>query len=238
MKAIYKRELLSYFTTPLGYVFCAVFLAITGFIFSTQTLQNAVAGSAISISTYFVLMIFILAILIPLLTMKSLSEDKKLKTEQLLLTSAVSLPGMVYAKFFAAYTVFASAVLVSCFNFTVLSLYGEPNYAILFGYVISVLLVGAAFTAVGIFVSSLTENQIVAACGTVVILAAMVAISFFNSYIDSAFVRTILSWISVYSRFGNFTYGLFDFAALLYYISVCFVFLFLTVRVYEKRRWE
>ena len=66
----------------------------------------------------------------------------------------------------------------------------------------------------------------------------MLCVNFFNSYIDITWIRTVLNWISIYSRFGNFTYGVFDFTSLLYYASIMFVFLFLTVRVYERRRWE
>ncbi len=238
MTAIYKREMRAYFTTGLGYVFAAVFLAVTGFAFSLCTLQFAIAGQDMSIELYYAVTLITMVVLLPLLTMKSFSEEKKLKTEQLLLTSPVSLFSMVLGKFLAAFTVYLGTLALTFFYNIVISLYGNPNVGVLFGYFIGLALLGAAFIAVGIFISSLTENQLVAAVGTIAVLAFMIAINFLNSYIDSAFIRSILSWISVYARFANFTYGLFDFAALLYYISICFAFLFLTVRVYEKRRWE
>ncbi|MBE6686831.1 MAG: ABC transporter [Ruminococcaceae bacterium] len=238
MSAIYKRELRAYFTTGIGYVFCAVFLAITGFSFSMFTMQYSVGGNKMDLPMYFLIVILAMVVLLPLLTMKSFSEDKKLKTEQLILTSPISLTAMVCAKFFAAYTVFAGTLTVTSVYFLVISKFGEPTYSIIFGYFIGILLLGAAFTAVGIFISSLTENQLIAAVGTIAVLMIMIAASMLNSFIDSAVIRTVLSWISVYSRFSNFTYGLFDFAALAYYFSICFAFLFLTVRVYEKRRWE
>ena len=238
MGAIYKREMRAYFTTGLGYVFCAVFLAVAGFAFSVCTLQRAIVGENISLSAYFAVIIVMMVALLPILTMKSLSEEKKTRTEQLLLTSPVSLASIITAKFLAAFTVFAASLLMSCFYFTTLSLYGSPNFGTIYGYVIGILLIGAAFIAVGIFISSLTENQLVAAVGTIAVLLLMISINFLNNYIDSSFIRSILSWISIYARFGNFTYGLFDFSALLYYVSICFAFLFLTVRVLEKRRWE
>ncbi len=233
MLAIFKRDLRAYFTTPIGYVFLGVFLAVSGGAFSLFTLQ---AGTS-SASGYFTAMIFALIVLIPLITMKSFSEEKKLKTEQLLMTSPVSLGGMVLGKFLAAYTMFAGTFLVSCTQLIVLSFYGTPNAGKIIGSVIALLLVGAAFTAVGIFVSSLTENQIVSAIGTMAIMAVFLAIGMLSSYIPFAPLRTALNWLSVYSRYSNFTYGYFDFTALLYYISVSFVFLFVTVRIYEKRRW-
>lgn len=238
MGAIYKREMQAYFTTGLGYVFCAVFFAVTGFAFSIFTLQFAISGEDYTLPLYFLVLIISLVVLLPLLTMKSFAEEKKMRTEQLLLTSPVSLASMVMAKFLAPLTVFGSCLGVSCFYYIVISLYGAPNFGVLYGYIIGVFFMGAAFIAVGVFISALTENQLVAAVGTIAVLGIMISINFLNPYIDSAFIRSILSWISVYERFGEFTYGIFDFSAVLYYISICFAFLFLTVRVYEKRRWS
>jgi ABC-2 type transport system permease protein len=133
---------------------------------------------------------------------------------------------------------FAATFLISLFDYYVLFKYGKPQPGVLFGYAVGILLLGGAFVAIGVFVSSLTENQITAAVGTMAILLLMLSVNFFNSYIDITWIRTVLNWISIYSRFGNFTYGVFDFTALLYYASIMFVFLFLTVRVYERRRWE
>jgi ABC-2 type transport system permease protein len=99
------------------------------------------------------------------------------------------------------------------------------------------LLVGMCFVAVGIFVSSLTENTVTAAVGTIAIILVMVAASMFNNLIDFYPVRQLLSWISVYGRYTYFTYGIFDFSALVYYFSLTVVFLFLTVRVFDRRRW-
>lgn len=238
MGAIFKREMRAYFNTGIGYVFCAVFLAVSGFAFSMFTLQNAIGGLNMELPMYFLVVIISMVVLLPLLTMKSFAEEKKSKTEQLLLTSPVSLTSMVCAKFFAAFTVFAGTLALTSFYFFVISSFGDINFGIVYSYLLGILLIGAAFIAVGIFLSSLTENQLIAAVATIAVLLIMIAVSMLNSYIDSEFIRTILSWISVYSRFANFTFGLFDFSALLYYFSICFAFIFLTVRVYEKRRWE
>jgi len=235
MFAIYKREMRAYFTSPLGYIFIAVFLAVNGFLFSTNTLQQ---GAYSSISTYFSNLIMIFIVLVPLLTMRSLSEERKAKTEQLLMTAPVSLPGMILGKFLSAYTMFAATYFVGCLNYYALYKFGDPNSAVIFGYTVSVLLVGAAFVAIGIFMSGLTENQITAAITTMLIIAGFLVIGMFNKYIPYEWLRTVLNWVSIYSRFNAFTYGLFDINAILYYVSICFVFLFLTVRVYEKRRWE
>lgn len=233
MFAIYKKELRSYFTTPLGYVFCAVFLAVAGFMLSISTVHIG----TVDVSGYFQIMIFGGTILLPILTMKSFSEERRMKTDQVLLTSPVSISAMVVSKFLASYTVYAGTLFASCLYFIPLSSFGEMNAARTVGCLIAALLVGMVFVAVGIFVSSLTENTVTAALGTVAVLLVMVAASLFNSLIDSYVVRQILSWVSVYGRYSNFTYGIFDFAAMLYYISLTTMFLFLAVRVHDRRRW-
>lgn len=235
MFAIYKRELRSYFISPIGYIFIAAFLCVSGILFSYTTIQ---AGEASSVGTYFSLLLMLFIIVLPLLTMKLFSDERRLRTESLLLSAPVSLMGMVAAKFLAAYTVFAGTFLVSCLDFIALYSHGEPNTAIIIGNVIAILLVGGACIAIGVFVSSLTENQLIAAIGTMLIIAFFVFTTVLNGYIDSYAVRAVLSWISIFDRFVNFSYGYFDFNATVYYISLSFVFLFLTVRVYEKRRWS
>ena len=233
MLAIYKKEMRSYFTTPLGYIFTAVFLAVSGFLFAMCTLQSKTSD----VSGYFQLMIFGYIVLIPLLTMRSFAEERRQKTEQILMTSPVSVSGMIFAKFLASYTMFAGSVFVSCIYYIPLSSFGDTNLPKAFGCLIAMLLIGMCFTAAGIFISTLTESQVTAAIGTMALLVVFVIISSFNGLIDVYFIRSILSWLSIYSRYTNFTYGIFDIASTLYYFSITAIFLFLSVRVYERRRW-
>ncbi len=237
MTAIFKRELRSYFSTPLGYVFSAVYLAASGLIFALFTLRSSTSD----VSTYSSMMLFGFVAVLPLLTMRSFSEEKRLRTDALLLTSPVSATGMVLGKYLASLTVFAGNLLLSCVYIIPLGKYAGDHSPVsaarTFGCFFAMFLVGACFIAVGIFVSSLTESQVVAAVGTMAILFFFASIALFNGMIDSYAVRTVLSWISVYSRFTNFTYGMFDFAALVFYLSFAAVFVFLTVRVTERRRW-
>jgi len=234
MFAVYKRELHSYFTTPIGYVFMAVFLAVAGFLYSITTLQSQTSD----VSGYFQILLFAYIVVIPLLTMKSFAEERRTRTEQLLLTAPISLAGMVLAKFFAAFTMFFGTLLISSLYYIPLAMYGDVNWARVFGSMFAMMLIGMTFIAIGIFISSLTENQFTASLGTIGILLSFIIIAMVNSLIDSYAVRLVLSWISIYSRYSYFTYGIFDFGAVVYYISICVVFLFLTVRVFEKRRWS
>ena len=221
MKAIYKRELRSYFTSPIGYVFVAVYLVLSGVLFAYTTLLSAISGGSADIGTYFTVLICGFSFLLPLLTMRLFADDRRMKTEQLLLTAPVSIGGMVGAKFLAAYTVFAGTYAVSALDFLLLYIYNdttgvvtEKNTAMLVGYSIAVLLLGAAFIAIGVFVSSLTEHQITAVIATIAILVFCLCCGMLNSVISFAPLRSVLSWLSIYSRFKKFAYGVFDFNAI------------------------
>ena len=183
--------------------------------------------------------------------MKIFAEEKKLRTEQLLLTAPVSITGMILGKFLAAFTLFLGGLLLSLLNFIPLCIYANtdglneafadsvgPIASIIFSNALGLMLLGAAFIAIGMFVSSLTENQLAAAVITVVIIATMLLLDFVNGFIDNYVVRFILSWISFSTRFSAFQTGYFDPSALLYFVSTCGVFLFLTARIYDKRRWS
>ena len=234
MSAIYKREMKAYFTTFIGYAFIATFLVLSGVIFSLTALSQSIGGD---ITTYFTMIIFAFAILIPLLTMKLFSDEKRLKTEALLMSSPVSLFGVVMAKYLAALTMFASTFALSCVNLIPAYMYGNQNTAVIIGNIFSVLLIGCAFIAIGVFMSSLTENQLVAAITTIAAIVLFLVIGMFSTGIGFAPLRIVLDFFSIFNRFTMFTYGIIDWSALVYYASVSFVFLFLTVRVYERRRW-
>ena len=235
MSAIYKRELRAFFSSPIGYIFVAVFFAVNGALFNYMVLRSSDSGG---IGTYYRTILLLFIIIIPLLTMKLFSDERRQHTEQLLLSAPVRLGAMVCGKFFAAYTVFAGTFLLSeLLGMIPLYTYGSPNTALLLGNTVGILLIGAAFVAMGTFFSSLTESQLVSALVTMFFIALLLLVSMLNSYIDSAFVRTVLNWISIFSRFYDFSYGIFNFTSLFYYASIVFVFLFLTVRVYEKKRW-
>ncbi|MBQ6701340.1 MAG: ABC transporter permease subunit [Clostridia bacterium] len=236
MFAVYKKELRSYFSTPIGYIFVGLFLALSGAVFSMNTLQAREESSSVD---FFSLMLIAFVVVLPLLTMKLFADERRLKTEQLLLTAPISLWSLVFAKFLAAYTIFSVTFLASCSNFFILFEYGDNiEGAIILGNIISILLIGAAFIAIGVFVSSLTENQLVAAIGTMAILLVLLLMDTISQYITIKFIRVTVKWFSIFTRNTDFSYGIFNFSALVYYASVAFIFLFLTVRLFEKRRWD
>ncbi len=255
MFAIYRKEMRSYFINPIGYIYLGVFLVFSALLCCYTTLISGTYDT----SDYFTFLIFSFVILIPILTMRLFAEERKLRTEQLLLTAPVTITGMVLGKYFAALTMYVGGILISCINFLPLYIIGAaeragesnaithigPVTGEIVGSVIAVILLGAALIAIGTLISALTENQLSAAVITVGVIAAMVLLNVFNLLTDSNgqpligsyAIRFVIDWVSVISRYSAFSQGVFDFAALLYYVSLSFIFLFLTVRVYEKRRW-
>ncbi len=234
MLAVFKKEMRSYFTGVIGYVFLVLYLALGGAVFCFTTLFSMTAD----VTPYFTYMLLASAIILPLLTMKSFSEERKIKTEQLLLTAPVSIIGMVFGKFFAAYCMFAGCMIFNSLYFLILNYYAVLKFWILLGNLVAILLVGMVFISVGLFVSSLTENQLAAAVGTIAILAGFLLIGVLSSLLPSSYwLRYVLDFISVFSRFQGFTNGYFDVASLVYYLSISAIFIYLTIRIYDRRRY-
>ena len=234
MLAVFKKEMHSYFTSVIGYVFLVIYLALGGALFAYTTLYAMSAD----VTTFYTLMLIFSAIILPLLTMKSFSEERKIKTEQLLLTAPVSITGMVLGKFLAAYVMFAGCILLNSLYFLVLNYYAALKFLLLLGNVVAMLLVGMVFISIGLFVSSLTENQLAAAIGTIGIIAAFLFVGLLSALFPSShwFRMYVLNFISVLARFQGFANGYFDIASFVYYLSVAGIFLYLTVRVYDRRR--
>ena len=233
MFAIFKRELKAYFTSPLGYVFLAIFYAFSGLFFYIFSLS---VGST-DISSVFLMMFMVLMVFVPLLTMRLLSEDKKQKTDQLILTAPVSLLSIVMGKFLAAYAIFAIGVAVMPVYGFVMSTFATVSWLPIWGNTVGLLLLGGIFVSIGLFISSLTENQMIAAIGGFFINLMVLLMNTLKSALPNGFLQDVLSSISVYSRYSEITSGIFSLSSLIFFVSVIFIFLFLTVRVLEKRRW-
>ena len=233
MFAIFKRELKAYFTSPLGYVFLAIFYAFSGLFFYIFSLS---VGST-DISSVFLMMFIVLMVFVPLLTMRLLSEDKKQKTDQLILTAKVSLLSIVMGKFLAAYAIFAIGVAVMPVYGFVMSTFATVSWLPIWGNTVGLLLLGGIFVSIGLFISSLTENQMIAAIGGIYINLMILLMNTLKSALPNGFLQDVLSSISVYSRYSEITSGIFSLSSLIFFVSVIFIFLFLTVRVLEKRRW-
>jgi ABC-2 type transport system permease protein len=250
--AICKKEIKTYFTSPIAYVVITVFLVLIGFFFysliwwfnsqSLQMAQNQYYYQQLNInqmvySPLFHNMSIILLLMVPLLTMRLFSEEKKRQTDELLFTSPISVNQIILGKYFASLLVLLVMLsltgILSIFVFS----YGNPELApILSGY-LGLFLVGAAFLAVGIFFSSLTENQIVSAILT---FGALLLFWILNwaSYSAGGMWKSVLNYLSFFQHFDDMTRGILDTTDVVYYLSFIFLGLFLTHSVIQSRRWR
>lgn len=235
MGAIYRREMGAFFTSGLGYVFLTVFYAFSGYFFYTDVLSSKITDT----SPMFVSMFIIFIFLIPVLTMRLLSEEKKNKTDQGLLTAPISLWELVLGKFLAAFTLFVIAESIIFIYAIILKYLGDVVWPTLIGNYVAMLFLGAAFISIGLFVSSLTENQMTAAVVSfVVMLILYVYDDMFLGRISNDKVLDVLSALSFRSRYVEFTTGVFSAGSILFFISTAFLFNFFTIKVLEKKRWS
>ena len=224
-----------YFTGVIGYVFLVIYLAVAGILFCYTTLFSMSAD----VSSYYTAMLLFSAVMLPILTMKTFSEERKAKTEQLLLTAPVSIPAMVIGKFLAAYVIYAVSVVFTSLYFLILIPYATLKVALLLGNVVALLLVGLVFISIGVFVSSLTENQLSAAIGSIAIILGFLGVGIVTALLPTNFwLRFVFDSLSIFSRFSTFTAGYFDLASLVYYLSIGGVFIYLTIRVFDRRRYN
>lgn len=241
MRAIFKREVSAYFNSLIGYIFLAAFFAASGVLFGITSVTKSPTDGLLYLTTdmsgMYSILFFALLVLIPILTMRTLSEDKKNKTDQCLLTAPISLNALVLGKFLAAFMIYSIGVCMTLVYAIVLNFFAEVIWLEVLGNAVGLLLVGAAFISVGVFISSLTENQVIAAVGGFVSMCALYLISSIAAIIPIDWIKNILMKLSFADRYYRFTYGIFDFSNVLFFISAAVIFLFLTVRVLERRRW-
>lgn len=236
MSAIFKREFKSYFQSVIGWLFLAATLSIFGLYFYVYNLVYGYPNIASTLSS----VTFIFLITVPVLTMRVLAEEQRNKTDQLILTSPVSVGKIVAAKFLAMGAVFTIAVVVIAVTPLILSAFGavpfRENYVAVLGF----WLYGLTCIAIGMFVSSLTESQVIAAVLTFVLLFVGYMMESICSLISTSgnFVTKVLGCYDLTGRLDNFFSGMFDIAGMIYYISLVLLFLFLTVQSIQKRRYS
>ncbi len=252
---IFKKELRSYFNSLIAYVVIAMFLLITGYFFynllatfsvvSFQAQTNPMLAkqyNLLNINETVVRPLFgnisiIMLLMTPLLTMRLFAEEKKTGTIELLLTYPVQDIDVVMGKFMACFTVFL-AMLAPTVTYPILLLaLGEPEIIpILTGY-LGLILLGAAFISLGIFTSSLTENQIISASVAFGMLFFFWLISY-SVMLVSASLGKIISYIAINEHLESLAKGVVDTEDLIYYLCFILLFLFLTLRSLESKRWR
>ena len=166
-----------------------------------------------------------------------MSEEKKMKTDQLLFTVPIRMTDIVLGKYFAAMSVFVISLLGTFMIPLILAAYSVSEPWAIFGNYVAIFFAASAFIAIGLFISSFTENQLVSALVSWTVLIGLWLVDLLVANIEIVAVKTVVSWISVFSRYSGFTYGLFDLSDIIYYISVAAVFIYLTIRMLDKKRY-
>ena len=233
MGAIYRREMSAFFISGVAYVFLAVFFLLSGIFFYNGVISAGTTETSAMFSSMFIIVLF----LIPILTMKLMSEEKKNRTDQGLLTAPVGLWSIVLGKYFAALTLFVIAESIVFVYSVILGYLGQVVWSTLLGNYFAMLLLGAAFIAVGLFISSLTENQMASAVASMLVLFVLYLFDSFASRVSNEYIQKAMTTLSFYSRYIEFTQGVFSLPSVVFFLSTAFIFNFLTVRVLDKRRW-
>ena len=232
MTAIFKREFKGYFRTPIGYIVLAAYYLFLGIYFSL-----IYSYGSPDISSLLLAMSVVVTFTVPIITMRLMSEDRRQKVDQVLLTSPVSLTGIVLGKFFAALLVYIIGFAPSVIFEIIVASYVSVNVLSFIYALFGMILLGAALISIGMLISSLTESPVISAILTLVVNILVLYMSSFSSMINISWISNIIkkaAFISAVDSFGNNVFSIPD---IVYFLSITAAFLFLCVRSLEKRRW-
>lgn len=232
MIAIFKREFKSYFQTPIGYIVLAVYFFFLGLLFSVSYQHGdpditSVIGGVTLISAFAT----------PILTMRLISEDRRQKVDQVLITSPVSLTGIVLGKFFAALSVFMIGFAPTIIFRTIIAAYVDVSITAYLYALFGMLLLGGALISIGMFISSLTESSVISAILSIAVNMVVVYMTSFSQMTNNTFLSKLFEKIAFIDKYLSFTENIFSIPDVIYFISIAVAFVFLTVRSMEKKRW-
>lgn len=249
---VFKKELRLYFSSPVAWVVMTIFLFIAGYFFysifafytlaSMQSAMNPQMGRDLSVTDSVLRPLFsnmsvILLLLMPLITMRLFAEERRSGTIELLLTYPVRDGAVLIAKYLAALALYALMLALTLLYPGIVAYFTRLEWGPLLSGYLGLLLMGATFLAVGIFASSLTENQIVASITTFGVLLFLWVIGWSAEYVGGGWGR-VLSHLSLLDHFDTFARGVLDTKDIVYYLNVTILALFLTLRSLEARRWK
>ncbi len=236
MQAVFKKEFRSYFTTTIGFVVLAVMFLFAGFSFFMYNLSY---GSPSLSYVYQNIYTVVLLLVLPVLTMRLFSEEKRQKTDQALFTAPTSLTGIVLGKYFAAMVLFALGLAITWVFAIIIALKTTPDWMVIFGNYIGMLLLGGMIISIGMLVSACTESQFIAALGTFGISFLLILMDNVGSIFQNVtWITSVVSFLSVNNRYYNFTTGLINYDDLIFFVSLQALFIFLTIRVLDRKRWN
>lgn len=235
MFAILKREIKSYFQNVIGWLFVGAILAVYGIFFFAYNLQQGYPYVAYPLSN----IDFILLIAVPILSMRCLAEERKTKVDQLLLTAPVSVGKVVLAKYLALVVVFSLAVGIISLSPFILSLFGTVPIGESFVAILGFWLMGCSFLAIGLFISAITESQVIAAVlSFVVLFLGYMMDAILSLFAEESVLKQILAWLDTYSPFEQFLNGCLNLSSVFYYVALSAFMVFLAAQAIQKRRWS
>ena len=236
MGAIFRRELRSFFTNPSGYGVLAVMYCLSGYFFFNYNLS---ANSA-DMTNVFVQLFTVVVMALPFLTMRLFSEEKRQKSDQALFTAPVSLTSIVMGKFLATLLLFLIGLSITIVFGVVLAIgKAVPDWTMIIGNYLGLALVGGFIISIGVFVSALTESQVIAAVGTLALSMMLLLVDLLNVLFSNfKWIAKATEFMSITSRYADFALGLIYYDNVFFFLSMQALFLFLTVRVLDKRRWN
>lgn len=234
MRGIIRKELAQYFKSMTGYVFLSVFLAITGFNF---VMVNLVGRSG-DIKDFFSSISSVLLFLLPLLTMRLFTEERRQRTDELLLTAPVRITAVIAGKYAATLLVLIMASAVTLIYPLILALLGSIGLMDTVANYLGFLLMCGTFLSIGLFISVVAENQLVSAVITYAILFMLYAADALDTLASGRLLSALQRFFSLHGHYEAFTYGILDLANIVYFLSITALFLFLSVYVLEQKRLD
>ncbi|MBQ8202664.1 MAG: ABC transporter permease [Clostridia bacterium] len=232
MVAVFKRELKSYFTTPVGFIILAAFYFFLGLYF-----EMIYSYGSPDVPYVINVMYSITIFATPIITMRLLSEDRRQKVDQVLFTSPVTLTGVVMGKFLAALALYAIAFAPTVIFEIIVASYVSVNLLSFLYSLFGAMLLGATLIAIGMFISSLTESPALAAILSLVINIVVLYMGSFASMVSAEWAAKIFESVAFLTVFENFSTEIFSIPDVIYFLSITAAFIFLSVRSLEKRRW-
>ncbi len=234
IRAVAFKEIQIYFSSPVAYIVALIFMALSGFFF-VRDLGNPFPEA--SLSNFFQGATFLLIPLAPALTMRLLAEEQKLGTIELLLTSPVRDWEVILGKYLASFVFLLFLLSLTSYYVILLLLFATPDPGPIYSGYLGLILYGAAALSVGILTSTLTSNQIIAAVVGTGILVVLYATSFIGDVVTGVWA-TIFNQLGFTSHFNDFDRGIIDSTHIVYFVTVTALFLFLSIRALESRRWR
>lgn len=232
MKVVFKRELCSYFYSPIGYVCIAAITALYGFFYY----QVMMTGSSSYVTAVYSMLFSFDMMIIPILTMRSMAEEKRNHTDQALLTAPVDVIRIVSGKFGACFGIYLIASVMGLLPAAAMSGFSQIPWKLVFGNFVGTLCYGGAMISVGIFLSALTVNQVVAAISTFAVSMLLIYMDAIAAAVSSDWIAAVIRGLSFYSRYSELTRGVFSVSGILYFIGIIFFFLYLTTVKIESER--